>query len=34
MYVNPFWAGVAVTIFAELATLFIASVVIIWRKNK
>jgi hypothetical protein len=34
MYVNPFWAGVVATIFAELATLFIASVVIIWRENK
>lgn len=33
MYVNPFWAGVLATIFAELATLFIASVVIIWRKK-
>jgi hypothetical protein len=34
MYVNPFWAGVATTIFAELAAMFIASVVIIWRANK
>jgi hypothetical protein len=34
MYVNPFWAGVVTTIFAELATMFIASVVIIWRAKK
>jgi hypothetical protein len=34
MYVNPFWAGVATTIFAELATMFIASLVIIWRAKR
>ena len=34
MYVNPFWAGVAATIFAELATMFIASLVIIWRAKR
>ena len=34
MYVNPFWAGVVTTIFAELVTLFIASLVIIWRAKK
>lgn len=34
MYVNPFWAGVATTISVELATMFIASVVIIWRAKK
>jgi hypothetical protein len=33
MYINPFWAGVLTTIFAELATLFIASVILIWREN-
>ena len=34
MYVNPFWGGVLTTVFAELATLFIASIVIIWRNSK
>jgi hypothetical protein len=34
MYVNPFWAGVVATIFAELATMFIASIVIIWRAKR
>jgi hypothetical protein len=34
MYINPFWGGVLATIFAELATLFIASLVIIWRNNR
>lgn len=33
MYINPFWAGVLTTVFVELATLFIASIVIIWREN-
>ena len=33
MYINPFWAGVLTTVFAELATMFIASVVIIWRES-
>ena len=32
MYVNPFWAGVVTTIFAELALMFISSVVIIIRR--
>lgn len=32
MFINPFWAGVLATIFAELATLFIASVIIIIRR--
>lgn len=31
MYINPFWAGVLVTVFAELATLFVAAVVSMWR---
>ena len=34
MYVNPFWGGVLTTVFVELATMLIASVVIIWRANK
>lgn len=33
MFVNPFWAGVLATIFAELATAFIASVIIIIRRG-
>jgi hypothetical protein len=32
MYVNPFWAGVLATISAELALMFISSVVIIIRR--
>lgn len=31
MYVNPFWAGVVATIFAELALMFISSIIIIWK---
>jgi hypothetical protein len=27
MYINPFWAGVLTTIFAELAGLFIMAVI-------
>ena len=34
MYINPFWGGVLATIFAELVTMFIASLVIIWRANR
>lgn len=34
MYINPFWGGVLTTIFAELATLFVMSVIIIWRNNR
>ena len=34
MYINPFWGGVLTTVFVELATMFIASVVIIWRANR
>ena len=34
MYVNPFWAGVATTIFAELALMFVSSVIIIFKKGK
>lgn len=33
MFINPFWAGVLATIFAELATMFIASVIIIIRRD-
>ena len=34
MYVNPFWAGVVATIFAELALMFVSSVIIIFKKGK
>ncbi len=34
MYVNPFWAGVAATIFAELALMFVSSVIIIWKSKR
>jgi hypothetical protein len=32
MYINPFWAGVLATISAELALMFISSVLIIIRR--
>lgn len=32
MYINPFWAGVLATISAELALMFISSVIIIIRR--
>ena len=34
MYINPFWGGVLTTIFAELATMFVASLIIIIRRGK
>ena len=34
MFINPFWGGVLATIFVELATMFIAALVIIWRRNR
>lgn len=34
MWVNPFWLGVLATISAELAIMFISSVVIIIRRTK
>jgi hypothetical protein len=34
MYINPFVAGVLATIFAELAFLFIASLIIIFKRGK
>lgn len=34
MYVNPFWAGVVTTIFAELALMFVSSIIIILKKGK
>lgn len=34
MFINPFLAGVLTTIFAELATMFVASLIIIWRTRK
>ena len=34
MYVNPFWAGVIATIMAELAVMFISSLIIIFRRAK
>ena len=32
MYINPFLAGVLATIFAEISTMFIASLIIIYRR--
>lgn len=34
MYINPFWGGVLATIFAELAILFVSSVIIIFKRGK
>lgn len=34
MTINPFLAGVLATIFAELAAMFIASLIIIIRRGK
>lgn len=34
MTINPFLAGVLATIFAELATMFVASVIIIFKRGK
>lgn len=32
MYIDPFWAGVLATIFAELALMFVSSVFIICKR--
>jgi hypothetical protein len=34
MYINPFLAGVLATIGAELAIMFISSLIIIFRRSK
>jgi hypothetical protein len=34
MIINPFLAGVLTTIFVELATMFIASLIIIIKRGK
>ena len=34
MYINPFLAGVLTVIIAELATMFIASLIIILKRGK
>lgn len=34
MYINPFWAGVLATISAELALMFVSSMIIIIRRSK
>lgn len=34
MYIDPFWAGVLATIFAELALMFVSSVIIIFSRGK
>ena len=34
MYINPFLAGVLTTIAAELAIMFISSMIIIFRRGK
>lgn len=32
MYIDPFWAGVLATIFAELALMFVSSLLIICKR--
>ena len=34
MIINPFLAGVLATIFTELATMFIASLIIIFKRGR
>lgn len=34
MYINPFWAGVIATVTAELAVMFISSLIIIFGRTK
>lgn len=34
MYINPFWAGVLATISAELALMFISSIIIIIKRGR
>ena len=34
MYIDPFWAGVIATIAAELALMFVSSLIIIFRRAK
>jgi hypothetical protein len=34
MYINPFWAGVLTTIFAEVGGLFVASVIAVIKRGK
>jgi hypothetical protein len=34
MYINPFLAGVLVTIFAEISILFVCSLVTLFKKGK
>lgn len=33
MYIDPFWAGVFATIFAELALMFVCSLLIILKRG-
>lgn len=33
MYVNPFWFGVVTTIIAEIAALFVATIILTIRKG-
>ena len=34
MYIDSFWGGVLATIFAELALMFISSLIIIFKRGK
>jgi hypothetical protein len=34
MYINPFLAGVLATIFAEIAIVFVAAIVVACRRTK
>lgn len=33
MYINPFWAGVLATIFTEIGTLFVWSIVTLIKRG-
>lgn len=34
MYINPFWAGVIATVFAEIGTLFLMAVIATFKRGK
>ena len=34
MYINPFWAGVAVTLLAEFGALTLLVIIAVWRDRE
>ena len=34
MYINPFWAGVIATIIVEIGTLFVWSIIALFKRGK